>query len=71
MTPSFKTRQQFALELGLSESTLRRRLRSLQLKTAGKLLSPVDQETIRRQLGFPSHFLNASYSPAQPQEERC
>ncbi|MCC6411442.1 MAG: hypothetical protein IT270_07265 [Saprospiraceae bacterium] len=44
---------QFALTLGLSESTLRRRLKSHNISTTGKLLSPVEQHALRRLLGFP------------------
>jgi hypothetical protein len=44
---------QFAHTLGLSESTLRRRLKSHNISTTGKLLSPVEQDDFRRLLGFP------------------
>lgn len=52
--PKAKTKGQFALELGMSESTLRRRLKALNIPFTGRLLSPKDQEMIRRALGYPS-----------------
>lgn len=53
MKPKAKTKGQFALELGISESTLRRRLKNHRIPLTGQLLSPLEQAAIRRALGFP------------------
>ena len=62
MAPSFKSKRQFAGELGLSESTLHRRLKSLNIPTSGKRLSPLEQNLIRLAFGFPPPVMAALYS---------
>ncbi len=49
---SYKTKQEFALELGLSRSTLYRRIRKLNLSAylGGELLSPAKQDFLRNAL---------------------
>ncbi|MBV6438868.1 MAG: hypothetical protein DYG98_11810 [Haliscomenobacteraceae bacterium CHB4] len=48
----YKTKQEFALELGLSRSTLYRRICKLNLSTylGGELLSPAEQDFLRNAL---------------------
>lgn len=61
MASNFKTKRELAQELGLSESTLRRRLNALEMNTSGKLLSPIDQVAIRMALGVPPRFPAPGY----------
>lgn len=60
MNPTAKTKAQFACELGLSERTLRRRLKAIQYPLTGLLLSPEEQSSIRRALGYPPYIWAAN-----------
>ncbi|GAB4494912.1 MAG: hypothetical protein OHK0019_22520 [Saprospiraceae bacterium] len=42
-----KTKEEFARELGMSKSTLYRRIRAVNFKTSGELLSPAEQAELR------------------------
>lgn len=53
MKPIAKSKSQLALELGLSESTLRRGLKDLGFPNTGRLLSPKEQVYLLQALGFP------------------
>ncbi|MCC6463200.1 MAG: hypothetical protein IT260_22215 [Saprospiraceae bacterium] len=53
MKPIARSKSQLARDLGLSESTLRRRLKDLDFVRTGRLLSPKEQVRIRQALGFP------------------
>lgn len=50
--PRLKTKQQIAEELGISISTLNRRLREAGIKTGRKLQTIQDQNEIRKCFGF-------------------
>lgn len=45
-----KTKEEFARELGMSKSTLYRRLRAINFKTSGELLSPAEQAELKEAL---------------------
>lgn len=45
-----KTKEEFARELGMSKSTLYRRIHSIDFKTSGELLSPAEQVELRAAL---------------------
>lgn len=65
MAYQFKTRKQFATDLGISARTLRRRLKNLEIGTSGKLLSPLQQEKIRLALGCPPDLFRMPASSLQ------
>ncbi|MBV6442710.1 MAG: HTH domain-containing protein [Haliscomenobacteraceae bacterium CHB4] len=45
-----KTKQEFAQELGMSRSTLYRRMHRLNWKSTGELLSPAEQKDLKKAL---------------------
>lgn len=45
-----KTKEEFARELGMSKSTLYRRIRAINFRTSGELLSPAEQAELRAAL---------------------
>jgi len=45
-----KTKEEFARELGMSKSTLYRRLLAINFKTSGELLSPAEQAELKEAL---------------------
>ena len=45
-----KTKHEFAAELGMSRSTLYRRMFELEWESSGELLSPVEQDELREAL---------------------
>jgi methylphosphotriester-DNA--protein-cysteine methyltransferase len=51
--PKFKTKEQFAQELGISKSKLYRLLKKHKILTTGELLNPKVQHELRALLGFP------------------
>lgn len=48
-----KTRQQIAIEYGISARTLKRKLQQLNIPLPGGLLFPKDQDVIYQKLGKP------------------
>jgi transcriptional antiterminator len=55
-----KTRQQIALEYGISARTLKRKLQQLNIPLPSGLLFPKDQDVIYQKLGKPAVSLKQS-----------
>ncbi len=59
---SFKTRKQICAELGISPSTLRRKLQRLNIKLPAGDVSPKDQKKIYETFGFPPMVRKEDYT---------
>jgi hypothetical protein len=49
---TFRNQKEFAVDLGINDRTLRRKLAAANIKLPKGLLSPETQQMIRRALGF-------------------
>jgi len=61
-----KTRQQMADEYGVCRKTFNKLLRKKQIKIDRGLISPKDQSTIYKKLGFPDVLKNSHIFPKVP-----
>lgn len=57
MNTCIKTRKQIALEYGISERTLRRYLKKLEIEIPSGNLTPKSQKIIYENLGYPKSLL--------------
>ncbi|MGB0863284.1 MAG: hypothetical protein ACPGXZ_10220 [Saprospiraceae bacterium] len=57
MNTCIKTRKQLALEYGISERTLRRYIKKLNIEIPSGNLTPKNQKIIYENLGYPNNIL--------------